>query len=75
MERLGILLNLTLNLLLQDIDYVIWTGDLVPHNMWSTSREFNLQVVRETNEMVRAFFPTVPVFPVVGNHEMSPLDQ
>ncbi|XP_050724934.1 sphingomyelin phosphodiesterase-like [Eriocheir sinensis] len=58
-----------------DIDYVVWTGDLVPHNMWSTSREWNLRVVREMNDMVRAFFPTVPVFPVAGNHEMSPLDQ
>nr|XP_027229241.1 sphingomyelin phosphodiesterase-like [Penaeus vannamei] len=58
-----------------DLDYVMWTGDVVPHNMWSTSREWNLRLVRETNALVRKWFPDVPVFPVVGNHEMSPLDQ
>ncbi|KAK7063319.1 Sphingomyelin phosphodiesterase, partial [Halocaridina rubra] len=57
-----------------DLNYVIWTGDVVPHNMWSTSREFNLQVVKETNEMVQSFFPDIPVFPVMGNHEANPLD-
>nr|XP_053648270.1 sphingomyelin phosphodiesterase-like [Cherax quadricarinatus] len=58
-----------------DIDYVMWTGDVVPHNVWSTTTETNLQIVRETNQMIQEFFPTIPVFPVVGNHEMSPLDQ
>ncbi|KAK3858597.1 hypothetical protein Pcinc_035220, partial [Petrolisthes cinctipes] len=58
-----------------DIDYVIWTGDLVPHNMWSTSKDWNLFVVREMNQLIQSFFPDIPVFPVVGNHEMSPLDQ
>ncbi|XP_069175659.1 sphingomyelin phosphodiesterase-like [Procambarus clarkii] len=58
-----------------DIDYVMWTGDVVPHNVWSTTKEFNLQLVRETNQMIQDFFPSIPVFPVVGNHEMSPLDQ
>ncbi|KAK4313929.1 hypothetical protein Pmani_014760 [Petrolisthes manimaculis] len=58
-----------------NIDYVIWTGDLVPHNMWSTSKGWNLFVVREMNQLIQSFFPDVPVFPVVGNHEMNPLDQ
>ncbi|KAG7158226.1 Sphingomyelin phosphodiesterase-like 1 [Homarus americanus] len=58
-----------------DIDYVVWTGDVVPHNMWSTSKEWNLRMVRETYEMVRKYFPNTPIFPVVGNHEMSPIDQ
>ncbi|KAK7063316.1 Sphingomyelin phosphodiesterase [Halocaridina rubra] len=43
--------------------------------MWSTSREWNMQIVKETNEMVRAFFPNIPIFPVIGNHEANPLDQ
>ncbi|XP_068231172.1 sphingomyelin phosphodiesterase-like [Palaemon carinicauda] len=59
----------------QDLSYVIWTGDVVPHNMWSTSKEWNSRLVKETNEMIQAYFPDIPVFPVIGNHEMSPLYQ
>lgn len=58
-----------------DIDYVVWTGDAVPHNEWSTSPDWNRQAVRIVNDMIRQYFPEAPVFPVVGNHEMSPLDQ
>ncbi|XP_063872462.1 sphingomyelin phosphodiesterase-like [Scylla paramamosain] len=58
-----------------DIDYIVWTGDAVPHNEWSTSPEYNVEIVREVNSMIQKYFPEAPVFPVVGNHEMSPLDQ
>ncbi|CAL4151209.1 unnamed protein product, partial [Meganyctiphanes norvegica] len=58
-----------------DIYYVVWTGDVVPHAMWETSQELNLQMVRETNQMIQKVFPDRPVFPVVGNHEANPLDQ
>ncbi|KAK7081097.1 Sphingomyelin phosphodiesterase [Halocaridina rubra] len=58
-----------------DVSYVLWTGDLVPHNMWSTSVEWNTQIIKTTNEMIRTYFPGIPVFPVAGNHEMSPLDE
>ncbi|KAG0712404.1 Sphingomyelin phosphodiesterase [Chionoecetes opilio] len=58
-----------------DIDYVVWTGDAVPHNMWSTSPEWNVEILRLVKNMIRDHFPEAPVFPVVGNHEMSPLDQ
>ncbi|KAK7063315.1 Sphingomyelin phosphodiesterase [Halocaridina rubra] len=57
-----------------DISYIIWTGDVVPHNKWSTTNEFNTQVVKETNDMMIHFFPDIPIFPVAGNHEMNPLD-
>ncbi|XP_064099686.1 sphingomyelin phosphodiesterase-like isoform X1 [Macrobrachium nipponense] len=59
----------------QDLSYVMWTGDVVPHNMWSTSKEWNMRLVKETNEMIQAYFQDIPVFPVIGNHEMSPIDQ
>ncbi|XP_064100938.1 sphingomyelin phosphodiesterase-like [Macrobrachium nipponense] len=58
-----------------DISYVLWTGDVVPHNMWSATREWNKRIIRETYEMLEAYFPDIPIFPVIGNHEHSPIDQ
>ncbi|CAL4122871.1 unnamed protein product [Meganyctiphanes norvegica] len=58
----------------QDISYVIWTGDIVPHSMWLTSVESNLQIIKETYGIFRSFFPDTLFFPVVGNHEANPLD-
>lgn len=28
---------------LQDIDYVLWTGDIPPHNIWNQSRSDQVQ--------------------------------
>ncbi|KAL7639245.1 UNVERIFIED_CONTAM: hypothetical protein RMT77_009733 [Armadillidium vulgare] len=55
-----------------DIDFIIWTGDIVPHNSWSTSREYNLDVINEMADLVSSYFPGIPVFPAVGNHEANP---
>ncbi|XP_027218048.2 sphingomyelin phosphodiesterase [Penaeus vannamei] len=57
-----------------DLDFIIWTGDLVPHNVWNTSKQENLEVIRETVQMLRESFPGVPVFPALGNHESTPVN-
>ncbi|XP_063846583.1 sphingomyelin phosphodiesterase-like [Scylla paramamosain] len=57
-----------------DLDFIIWTGDLVPHNIWNTSQETNLQTVRDSVQMIKDFFPDVPVFPAIGNHESHPVN-
>lgn len=58
----------------QDLDLILWTGDLIPHNVWNTSREGNLDVIRQTVQMVKDYFPDVPVFPAIGNHESHPVN-
>ncbi|XP_076041029.1 sphingomyelin phosphodiesterase-like [Oratosquilla oratoria] len=58
-----------------DIDYVIWTGDIVPHNMWSTSPEWNTNAVQALTNLIQKYFQDVFVYPAVGNHEANPLDQ
>lgn len=57
-----------------DIDYVVCTGDLVPHHIWKVSRESNLAVVHEMADLVRGFFPNIPIYGAVGNHESFPRD-
>ncbi|KAA0199149.1 hypothetical protein HAZT_HAZT000078 [Hyalella azteca] len=57
-----------------DISFIIWTGDLVPHDVWNTSREGNLNIIRESVATVAQYFPSIPVFPALGNHEADPLN-
>lgn len=58
----------------QQIDYVIWTGDIVPHNVWNTSRSGNLDALRYSVEALQKYLPGVPVYPALGNHEGNPAD-
>ncbi|XP_018009494.1 sphingomyelin phosphodiesterase [Hyalella azteca] len=57
-----------------DISFIIWTGDLVPHDVWNTSREGNLNIIRESVATVAQYFPSIPVFPALGNHESDPVN-
>ncbi|XP_063219326.1 sphingomyelin phosphodiesterase isoform X2 [Bacillus rossius redtenbacheri] len=57
-----------------DIDYILWTGDLPPHDVWNQTREQNLMILRETvNQMIQTF-PGIPIFPALGNHESHPVN-
>ena len=53
---------------------IIWTGDLVPHIVWDTSKEGNLKIIREIVEIVKEKFPGIPVYPAIGNHESHPVN-
>ncbi|XP_042207356.1 sphingomyelin phosphodiesterase-like isoform X3 [Homarus americanus] len=57
-----------------DIDYIIWTGDLPPHDIWNQTRESNLNVVRATVQQLVDYFPYTPIFPALGNHEAAPVN-
>uniref|UniRef100_A0A2P2I9G1 Sphingomyelin phosphodiesterase-like n=2 Tax=Hirondellea gigas TaxID=1518452 RepID=A0A2P2I9G1_9CRUS len=57
-----------------DISFIIWTGDLMPHNVWNTSREGNLKIIRDSVALVQEYFPGIPVFPAIGNHEAHPVN-
>lgn len=47
----------------QDIDYILWTGDLPPHDVWNQTKEENLKVLQETVAQMSDMFPGVPIFP------------
>jgi len=57
-----------------DIDYIIWTGDLVPHDVWSTQREENLMIIDRLLNLVKTYFPNIPFYPTLGNHESNPVN-
>lgn len=58
----------------QKIDYIIWTGDMVAHHVWNTSRTGNLDIMEYTVKMIEKYLPGVPVYPALGNHEGQPVD-
>ncbi|KAG5893193.1 hypothetical protein JTB14_016469 [Gonioctena quinquepunctata] len=66
--------NMLKNIALQhwDIDYIIWTGDLPPHDIWNQTKESNLDIIKDTVQQMFQYFPNTPIFPAIGNHESAP---
>ncbi|KAL0267657.1 UNVERIFIED_CONTAM: hypothetical protein PYX00_009860 [Menopon gallinae] len=56
----------------KDIDYVIWTGDIPPHDSWSLSKDEGLSILNQTVSKILRTFPNIPVYPALGNHEAVP---
>ncbi|XP_054157328.1 sphingomyelin phosphodiesterase-like [Oppia nitens] len=56
----------------RDIDFVIWTGDNIPHDTWNTTEAVNLKHVKYMTDLVKKAFPGKLVFPSLGNHEPHP---
>ncbi|XP_050322957.1 sphingomyelin phosphodiesterase isoform X1 [Bactrocera neohumeralis] len=58
----------------KDIDYILWTGDLPPHDVWNQTKEENLEIIKETVRQMTEKFPGIPIFPALGNHESAPVN-
>lgn len=57
-----------------DIDYVIWTGDLVPHDLWHQTNDELMRAIEESIQLVTEKLPGVQVFLAIGNHERIPVN-
>ncbi|KAK4010699.1 sphingomyelin phosphodiesterase [Daphnia magna] len=57
-----------------DVGYIIWTGDLTPHDVWSTAKEENIYIIDRLMTLITQYFPGVPVYPTLGNHESHPVN-
>ncbi|GAB6027687.1 hypothetical protein CHUAL_001927 [Chamberlinius hualienensis] len=56
-----------------EFDFVYWTGDIPPHDIWNQTKGGNLQQLRSTADIVHRFIPsTKTVYPSCGNHEAEP---
>ncbi|XP_057370154.1 sphingomyelin phosphodiesterase-like [Daphnia carinata] len=55
-----------------DVAYIIWTGDLVPHDIWSTTREENMLIHESLLNLIKKYFPDTPIYPTLGNHDAHP---
>ncbi|CAF0932808.1 unnamed protein product [Rotaria sordida] len=57
---------------LEKIDFIYYTGDLPPHNVWNQSREQQLYSLKTINELLAKTFPNKTFYSAVGNHEAAP---
>lgn len=55
-------------------DYVIWTGDVPPHNVWNQSRDDQLRTIQAVVDLFLKYLPGKMVYPSLGNHESSPVN-
>ncbi|XP_045191532.2 acid sphingomyelinase-like phosphodiesterase 3b [Mercenaria mercenaria] len=56
-----------------DVDFMLWTGDTVPHvaNPF-LSTALNEELVRNVTELMQNEFPDIPIYATFGNHDYYP---
>ncbi|KAK4887018.1 hypothetical protein RN001_003289 [Aquatica leii] len=55
-----------------DIDYIMWVGDIVPHDIWQQSESGILETITKSVEQMKRMFPHTTIVPTIGNHELIP---
>jgi len=55
-------------------DFVFWTGDQPPHDVWAESKESQLQRSLDISGWLQTALRGIPVFPALGNHEGYPVN-
>ncbi len=56
-------------------DFVLFTGDAPPHDVWNQSAAYNMGTLDSLMNLLKLHYPSTPVFPSVGNHDTFPCDQ
>ncbi|KAI4873149.1 hypothetical protein NFI96_014566 [Prochilodus magdalenae] len=60
----------------QQPEFMIWTGDSPPHvPPGELSTEAVISVLTNMTHTIRQYFPELPVYPALGNHDYWPQDQ
>eukprot|EP01116_Phalansterium_solitarium_P018093 TRINITY_DN4661_c0_g1_i1.p2 TRINITY_DN4661_c0_g1~~TRINITY_DN4661_c0_g1_i1.p2 ORF type:complete len:535 (+),score=161.15 TRINITY_DN4661_c0_g1_i1:1775-3379(+) len=54
--------------------YLLWTGDNPPHDVWRGSRDEAIGRLRNVSQLLAAAFPGMRVLPALGNHDTFPVD-
>lgn len=57
-------------------EYLIWTGDIVAHDIWNTTKDTIINGSRSLTSLINNHISNGKlVFPVIGNHEGLPVNQ
>ena len=56
-------------------DFILYTGDDPAHDVWHQNRTTNLAAIAWVSAVLLRYFPDIPVFSAVGNHEAAPVNQ
>ena len=56
-------------------DFIIWTGDNTEANNWNSTQEEVYEATQAIKNAIDAKFQNkIPIYPVIGNHEVYPCD-
>ncbi|KAH3745309.1 sphingomyelin phosphodiesterase acid-like 3 [Pelomyxa schiedti] len=58
----------------EEPDFIIWSGDIVPHYWSEMSEDIIIQYLKNATDMIKQLFPDTQVFPLLGNHDSYPED-
>uniref|UniRef100_T1JMX9 Uncharacterized protein n=1 Tax=Strigamia maritima TaxID=126957 RepID=T1JMX9_STRMM len=56
------------------VDYIFWTGDLPPHDIYNQSKIGNVNIIKQLADILHKHFPNTLIFPALGNHEGHPVN-
>ena len=71
--------EITLDSMLQDTlqhkpDHILFTGDIVAHNIWQQTVASNENVIKNSAAKISETFKNAKFHPAIGNHEPAPLN-
>ncbi|KAF2893416.1 hypothetical protein ILUMI_12760 [Ignelater luminosus] len=58
----------------RDLDFVYFTGDIINHKVWESNIPCNTKAITDIMLQLKKSFGTIPVYPVLGNHEPHPIN-
>ncbi|KAJ2971329.1 hypothetical protein NQ176_g7747 [Zarea fungicola] len=61
-----------INDLVPDVEFAIFTGDIVDHTIWNTSQHSNTRDINQAMDIMDKSMKRV--YATIGNHEMSPVN-
>ncbi|XP_076361284.1 sphingomyelin phosphodiesterase-like [Tachypleus tridentatus] len=56
------------------VDYVLWTGDIPPHDVWNSSQSEQISLLKSVTQLMNKYLKNIPIFSAIGNHESSPVN-
>ncbi|KJH49735.1 Ser/Thr phosphatase family protein [Dictyocaulus viviparus] len=56
------------------IDYIMLSGDFINHVDWAYTVDGHIEVLKNISSLVRNYFPKIPTYWAVGNHEGVPVN-
>ncbi|XP_018576214.1 sphingomyelin phosphodiesterase 1 [Anoplophora glabripennis] len=59
---------------IKDIDFIYYTGDIISHKSWASSKSENTKTIKEIYGLFASIFPNTTIYPILGNHEPHPTD-
>ncbi|KAJ8312503.1 hypothetical protein KUTeg_009876 [Tegillarca granosa] len=59
---------------LPKFDYIIFTGDLPPHNIWNQTKMDQITSLQTYTRLMKKYLPDKIIYNTMGNHESAPVN-